>query len=243
MSTLTRKQRELQEREQLILATARPMVVRDGYHGLNMDRLAESLEYSKGTIYNHFDCKEEIILALAIETLGKRTELFERAATFPGLPRERMLAVGVAAELFVRLHPDHFAVEQIIRTDSIWQKTSENRRNSLRASEMRCMGVLSGIVRDAAARGDLELDEGVTAETIVFGLWAMSYGAYSIIATSQPLEGLGIDNAFVSVRTNQTRLIDGFQWRPLSSDHDYGSAEERIVREWFPDEFQQIGVA
>ena len=129
MSTLSRKQREIKEREQLILDTARPMLVREGYHGLSMDRIAEALEYSKGTIYKHFSCKEEIIIALAIETLEKRTEMFERASAFRGLPRERMAATGLAAELFVRLYPDHFSVEQIIRSTSIWEKTSEKTSN------------------------------------------------------------------------------------------------------------------
>ncbi|MCA9258394.1 MAG: helix-turn-helix transcriptional regulator, partial [Planctomycetales bacterium] len=80
MKTLTRKQRELQEREARILEVSREVVVREGYHGLSMDRVAEALEYSKGTIYNHFSCKEDIILALAVQTTEKRTELFERAA-------------------------------------------------------------------------------------------------------------------------------------------------------------------
>ncbi len=35
------------------------MIVRDGYHGLSMDRIAEALEYSKGTIYQHFSCKKK----------------------------------------------------------------------------------------------------------------------------------------------------------------------------------------
>ena len=44
MNALTRKQRELIERENRILEVSRPMVIREGYHGLNMDRIAEALE-------------------------------------------------------------------------------------------------------------------------------------------------------------------------------------------------------
>lgn len=88
MSTLTRKQREIQEREQRILAVARTALLEQGYLGLSMDAIAAHLEYSKGTIYNHFPCKEEIIIALALETNDKRLGMFERAAAWPGLPRE-----------------------------------------------------------------------------------------------------------------------------------------------------------
>lgn len=75
------------------------MLVDDGYHGLNKFRIAKSLQYSKGTIYSHFSCKEEIIIALAIQTREERTDgLFRRAAAFHGRSRERMPAIGVAAE-------------------------------------------------------------------------------------------------------------------------------------------------
>ena len=105
MVVLSRKQREIKERELRILEVSRPMVITQGYHGLSMDRIAETLEYSKGTIYNHFSCKEEIIIALAVETMEQRFSLFERASSFNGQPRERLTAVGIAAEYFVKLFP------------------------------------------------------------------------------------------------------------------------------------------
>src|SRR3984885_3865421 len=88
--TLTRKQREIQGREGRILEVARTMIVEDGYHGLSMDRIAEALEYSKGTIYQHFSCKEDILMALANQAIERRLEMFRRAAAFRGKSRERM---------------------------------------------------------------------------------------------------------------------------------------------------------
>ena len=83
-TTLSRKQREVQGRQERILELARSMIVRDGYHGLSMDRIAEALEYSKGTIYQHFTCKEEILMALVNQTMERRLHLFQRAAAFRG---------------------------------------------------------------------------------------------------------------------------------------------------------------
>ena len=102
METLTPKKREILERESRILAVARPIVVREGYHGLNMDRIADALSYSKGTIYNHFSCKEEVIIALAFQSASKRVELFRSAAQFQAKSRFRMMAIGEVAESFVR---------------------------------------------------------------------------------------------------------------------------------------------
>ncbi len=238
MSTITRKQREMREREGKILEIARPMFIEQGYNGLSMDRIAETLQYSKGTIYNHFSCKEEIIIALAIQAMEKRTAMFQRAAAFQGRSRERLLAVGTAAELFVQSFPDHFKVEHIIRTSSIWEKTSEKRRSVMRSCEHRCLGIVGGVVRDGVAQGDLQLPEDVAVEDLVFGLWSLSWGAYSIITTSDSLDELGIREPFTALRNNISTMLDGFNWKPLRHDYDYDAALERIRNEVFADEYQ-----
>ena len=70
------------------------MLIEQGYAGLSMDRLAEATEYSKGTIYQHFSTKEDLITALAVESSEQRLALMAKARTFRGRPRERMLALG-----------------------------------------------------------------------------------------------------------------------------------------------------
>src|SRR5262249_55817619 len=143
--TLTRKQREVHDREARILDLARSMIVEDGYHGLSMDRIAEAMEYSKGTIYQHFSCKEEIVIALLNQTMERRLDLFRRAAAYRGGSRERITAIGVAAELFFQLYPDHLHTEQTIRVSSVREKTSEQRRLCLESCEARCSEVVRGV--------------------------------------------------------------------------------------------------
>lgn len=242
MTTLTRKQREIRDREGRILHVARQLMQDGGYLGLSMDAIASELEYSKGTIYNHFPCKEEIIIALAIGTMEKRTEMFQRAASKPGLPRERLTGVGVAAEMFVKLYPEHFGVEQLIRSASIREKTSEKRRMAMHACEDRCMGIVAGVVRDAVSQGHLELRGDMTPEDLVFGLWSQTFGAYSIIATSDALPEHGVRDPYLCVRQNINMMLDGFGWSPLSTDYDFLSLFERLQTEVFPDECRQVHV-
>lgn len=239
-SALSPKQREIAERESRIRAVARHMVIRDGYHGLRMDRIAQQLDYSKGTIYNHFSCKEEIIIALVIESMEFRIGLFERAAAFQGRPRERMLAIGSAAELFYRLSTDHFHVEQIIHSASVWEKTSEKRRRALQTCEHRCMGMLAGIVRDGIAHRDLVLPREVTPEDLVFALWSLTNGAYLLMSRSESLSDLGIASPHRALRLNQHHVLDGYGWRPLWKDFDEQAVMQRIENEVFADEFRRL---
>jgi AcrR family transcriptional regulator len=194
-------------------------------------------------MYQHFSCKEEVILALANVSLTDRLALFRRAASFPGRPRERIAAVGVASELFVRLYPHHFRLEQVLRLSSVWEKTSAERRQFMHHCETQCVGCVSGIVRDAMACGDLTLPDGVTPEQLVFGLWSMSFGAQTILASSTSLVDIGIGEPQRALALNQGRLLDGYQWRPLSTQYDYEAAAERMASEWFGKEAQKASAA
>lgn len=240
MNTISPKKQEIQERESKILELARRMVLTGGYHGLGLDSLAGELGVSRGTIYNHFKCKEEIILALLVETMDRRREMFQRAASYQEIPRVRLAAIGVAAELFVRLYPDHFRVEQIVKSDSIWDKTTEERRTLVKSCQMQCVGIVAGIVRDGMAQGHVTLPEGMTPEAVVFGLWSLTEGAYSIVATSDAVAELGLSEPFPAIRKNIHMMLDGFGWKPRSTERNFDEAMEKIVTEVFSDEFSRL---
>lgn len=232
----TRKERERLEREVQILTLARQMLREVGYLGLSMDRIAADMEYSKGTIYQHFPNKEEIILALANEALETRLKMFQEASTWRGNPRARIAAIGAAAERFVEKYPQHFTVEQIVRSSSIWEKTSENRRNFMKSCEARCLQIVGGVVRDGIAQGDLELPPKRSPEDLVFGLWSLNFGAYTIMASSDSLEENGIADPIAALRLSQNRMLDGYRWNPLSDQFDYPSLMDEVKQELFSDE-------
>ncbi len=217
MQVLSRKQREIQDREQQILALARPILVREGYQSLSMDRLAADMEYAKGTLYNHFPNKEEIVAALAIESLELRRKIFEAAATCSPHSRYRMTAIGCACDLYARECQSHFAVEQMLRNAVIWEKSSKKRHALIQACELRTMSIVAGVVRDAMAVGDLMLPAQMTAEEFVFGFWALTYGSHTLISSSPSLPEIGVNNPVRSIRYHGWTLMNGYGWKPLVS--------------------------
>ncbi|QDV77364.1 TetR/AcrR family transcriptional regulator [Botrimarina mediterranea] len=229
----SRKQREIRLREAQILAVARDQILEGGYLGLNMDRIAAQIEYSKGTIYQHFRNKEEILLALVNDALDTRQRMFRVAAAIQAPDRVRLATIGAAAEAFVEHFPYHFKVEQIVRAASIWEKTSPERRELMQSCEKLCMSTVVEVVHHGVATGDLSLPEGVRPEEIVFGLWSIYLGSQIITHSSDTLGEIGIDNPIRSLRTNQHRMLDGYGWRPLSSDYDYSAHMDRVKAEMF----------
>src|SRR5258706_16317843 len=97
--TAARKEREKAAREELMIDHATRLLLREGYQNLNLDVLAQAVEYSKGTIYLHFSTKEDLVLAVATRIFKERADLFECVAQFQGRTRERVRAIG-----FTRVH-------------------------------------------------------------------------------------------------------------------------------------------
>lgn len=237
----SRRQREIEARERLILETASRMLLERGYLGLTMDLIAEATEYSKGTIYNHFANKEELLAAIASHTGRTRVEWFRRAAAFRGRPRERMVAIGTSIDLFVANHPEHFRAEQIVVAESMREKVSEARQQELVLHEHGCMEVVGGIVRDALACGDLVMPDGRHVPHLIFGLWTLSYGGHAVIAGKPQLDELGVGDPLDVLHMNQHALMDGHGWAPLTHEHDYAAVRRRVLEEVFPDEAERAG--
>ncbi|MEL6330247.1 MAG: helix-turn-helix domain-containing protein [Planctomycetota bacterium] len=232
MVASARRQRERLARERLIIDTARRMLAERGYLGLNMERIAEAIEYSKGTVYQHFASKEDLIAALCNDTAAARAEMFRKAASFDGRTRERVLAIGVADAIFIRRHPDHFAVESILDLESIASKITDERREQWIRTKSAMMDVLTQIVRDAIDAGDLRLPEGTPLCAPLYGLWTQSVGHYRI-TSSEPLPPFENVDLRRVLWQNYGRILDGYGWRPLSGDWDYGASANQISESVF----------
>lgn len=233
MSIISRKQRELQAREELILDHARVLLQAKGYMGLNLDELAEQIEYSKGTIYLHFASKEDLLLGVVIRAVDVRNFLFRHAALYPGRSREKCCAIGVADLILNIQQPRAFQMMQLVSTDSIWEKTSPERRQKLRRAVMQTFEVALGVAREAVVAGDLTDYRSIPPEEIVMGLFTMSKGAMLVQANEELFCTSISGSVMKSLQQNRHRFLDGVSWKPLSKDFDYESLENRLNAEYF----------
>jgi AcrR family transcriptional regulator len=68
------RDRQRAERELLILAEAERLLSAEGYDGLVMERLAELVGVSKGTLYQHFAKKEDLVGAIVLRGVARAGE-------------------------------------------------------------------------------------------------------------------------------------------------------------------------
>ncbi|MEO0651132.1 MAG: TetR/AcrR family transcriptional regulator [Planctomycetota bacterium] len=243
MTAIDRKQRAALEREHLFLDTARSILLERGYIGLTMDRIAEATEFSKGTVYQHFANKEEVLAGLAGRLMETKVELFRRAWDFEASSRERCMALGIASSLWAALYPDDIRLTQIVHSQSLREKLGDERLALLESTEETCSSTVVGLVEAAVEGGDLTLSGSMTAGQLAHGLWSLHWGAQTLSQLDLPLERFDADDSPALLMRHCHALLDGYGWRPLFHEHDWSETERRVREELFADEFARLSLA
>ncbi len=215
MAPLSRKQREIAERHTHFLSIARTLLHEEGFHQLSMDRVAELAEYSKGTVYQHFPCKEEMLGQLCISAMQRMLALGRRALVHQGSHRERLMAFFIAHDVFQKLEFNDVLMMQNFHTDQVLEKLSPITRQRHDELEGAIFGAVKSIVEDAMDAGDLPRQQ-ASASDIVFGLWSLTHGAESLRSCNLPFAELGVEDTTMAVVLMLEKLLDGLGWKPMS---------------------------
>lgn len=236
MNNLNRKQRERQLREQRILESAKSVLGDEGFASLTMERIAADIEYSKGTVYNHFSSKEDIISALAVGCMNNLLALFKRAASYQAPSRDRISAIVIAHSLYAKLNPIEFENIQMIKSRAIRLKVSANMQAQLLQLEQKITKTVIDIVKDGIAAAELPDEGDLTANGIVFGLWSMGYGSNLLSSSGIPFNKMGMCNPLDVMWNNSQRLLDSYQWQPLSRQFNMSEKYHEICHNLFSKE-------
>ncbi|RME69281.1 MAG: TetR/AcrR family transcriptional regulator [Verrucomicrobia bacterium] len=232
----SRKQTQIAERETAILDIAGRILAREGMAALTMERVLAEVDFSKGTLYNHFRCREDLLIAWHARCFRQHFELFARGALFRGRPRERFLAVGIGDEIKHALDPVPAA---IVMTEEILAGASEHWRETFVANLREGAGLFEGIVRDGIASGDLSPEH--DPEIVASAAWSVWVGARELHHAGMILRGRPAEE-FATIRGRMVAiLLDGFGWKPLSTEHDYDAVRRRILEEVYRPEATQLG--
>lgn len=87
------KEKQRQEREDLILQAAEEAFAEKGYQETSMDEIAGRVGISKGTVYLHFSCKEDLVVAIFTRDTERLLEAVEAASTVGSTARAKLEAV------------------------------------------------------------------------------------------------------------------------------------------------------
>lgn len=228
-------------REDEIMHTALAVIARDGVSGLTIDKVVTKVPYSKGTVYNHFSCKEDLLTALCNNCIRRLSDIFARAATFDGSSREKMLAIGIGYMLHSQLNPTEFMLVISAKTPSVTEKSSQKRQDEHQKLETKLLGTMLQIINEGLVSGELTLASHLNPAQVSFSLWAMSFGTIALL--QENLERCGIRQEMTMERelTNHASLVlDGLNWKPYTQEQDWHLSVQRMKDTVFAPEAAQL---
>ena len=231
----------LEAREEEIMTTALEIITELGVAGLTIDKVVAKLPYSKGTVYNHFTCKEDLLTGLCNRSVKNVAALFCRAVAFEGSSRERILAIGYAYMLHSLLNPTEFMLVISAKTPSIREKSTEKRQEEHLALESKLLGSILQIISTGLASGELNLQPHLSPAQVAFSLWSMCFGTIALLHES-------LDRCSVRTEMNLERelinhsnlLLDGLNWQPYTQEHDWTDTIYKYKTQLFPHEVKQL---
>ncbi len=102
MSIAERKQRERETRRSLILSTAKRLFFSEGFLSVTVEKIAREAELAKGSIYLHFQSKEEIYTQILLEEINSFYRQIEFLETPEAQASKRLLQFSeIYLELFL----------------------------------------------------------------------------------------------------------------------------------------------
>jgi AcrR family transcriptional regulator len=214
---VSKREERRQIREQELLIIAEKIMITEGFTGLTMDKLVAACDYSKGTVYSHFNSKEDLLCALCIKGMRINLSLFSKAQTFSGNSREKLLAIHYAYSLHALTYPTLFMCVLASQTPAIREKADPERLLMQKDLDKELTAYCDKLFTLGIESGDLTTDIEVS----------------QLITMASEIEGIQRLNTESALLQSVNLLMDGIGWKPLSSDWDYKASWQRIGQELF----------
>lgn len=147
MGIAERKDRQRADRERRIIAAARVIAEREGWNAVTIRRLADEIEHSQPVLYSHFENRDAIVTAVALEGFREiAADIREAASGSTG--RNAIKNVATAYLAFAIRNPALYEAMFILPTDLRFAE--EGTRPELRAGFDALAAVVAPFCADVA---------------------------------------------------------------------------------------------
>jgi AcrR family transcriptional regulator len=158
---------EIGLREQ-ILAAAKSLFIKQGYHGLAMRQISEAVGVSKAALYYHFKDKEELFLAVLSIYLNEIENAIDEIQSKPVTSREH---IRMFAEYILRQPAEQRAVMRLGSQEMV-QLSAASRKVFGKIYREKFIGKLIAIFQAGVERGEFQA---LDAEVAVWALLGVMY--------------------------------------------------------------------
>ena len=173
--TTARRDRLKAELRNEILAAARDLFARQGYESVSIRKIAERCGCAPGTIYLHFEDKDQILSAICAETFAILKQRMAAISKDTGDPLERLRRSGRQYIQFGIDHPYHYIV-----TFGVAPGTQAGKSDADHQAGMECFQSLRDCVQRCQESGQLRFPD---VEEVAQALWATTHGLVMLLIT------------------------------------------------------------
>ncbi len=173
LAKATQKAREFRQREQAILDCAQQLFIEMGEEKVTVEMIADKVGIGKGTIYKHFETKNEIYLLLMIRYEEELAEMFRR------------IDISDDKEALIREYfrfrvqdPDKYLLFDRLEAKLVADNAVPALLEKLHAIRASNLDRLSSIIKERIAEGKLA---DVPAEFHIGMAWALAHGASALM--------------------------------------------------------------
>lgn len=194
LARATQKAREFRQREQSILDCAQALFMEMGEDKVTVEMIADKVGIGKGTIYKHFETKNEIYLLLMIRYEEELAELFQRIDT-----SEDKAALVREYFSFRVKDADKYLLFDRLESKLVADKAVPELVAKLHAVRASNLDVLCGMVSSQIKAGKLA---DVPPTWHIAAAWALAHGASALSKSSFYTQFIGDKEPFLEFLLN-----------------------------------------
>ena len=202
-----RKLKERQERDELILDCAQTLLQRDGIHKLTMQAVAAMTDYSKGTLYQHYRCKEDLLGALVARCGNNLVGLIGKAVAYSGSIRAKIALMSAAFFYNGRMQKEVASLVAMVKSEEFLQKVEPEQQKRLRNIDNEIFRLACIVFYQAKAPQSQRSAQDVM--DAAFGWWTMSWGLNDVMNQNWDIKRLGFADPMSFYFRSLTIFLDG----------------------------------
>lgn len=198
MGITERKERERELKRSMMLEAAESLILEKGLEHLNMDEVAERAEVSKGSLYQYFNNKTDLVLGICHKASNMMNDMTAKVLREDKTGLEMVYQIGINYLTFASEHPEFYRAMRFLENykDTDQAKNSEylsmcgqNRQESFRVM-VRAIQI---------GMQDGSINSSFDPEELAILLWSTSHGVVNMAYMHQNaghfklLDHLGID--------------------------------------------------
>ncbi len=184
MSTVSRREKEKQQRRNDIIEAAEELFDAKGFESTTIEEIARKTELSKGTIYLYFQSKDELLLEVCAKgIMGFRQDLEAAANSKRSIDNKIKAVCAAYIDYFIKV-PHIFRVLHDTLTERLRNNLSGETMSLINWTIVEVLKFSSAIVQQGIDSGKFRSD--IDPYSFSIAVWQMSSGLLDLAILKDP---------------------------------------------------------